>query len=350
MTDIFPKNSSKKQQQVYNCNLCNIKTSNKKDYNKHILTTKHKNRTIIYNLEHPTPAKKMFACNKCQKTYKVRNSLWYHEQKCEGIEMSNNVPINIETPANKPSGCGGVGAPTEQESVASAAATTGAAADTGIDKNMIDILINENKDFKNIILELVKSNVDLQKQMLSVCQNLQPVGNTTITNSHNNNKTFNLQFFLNEQCKDAMNISDFVNTFDLKLSDLESVGKLGYVEGITKIMVNKLKDMDIHKRPMHCSDVKRETMYVKDEDTWEKENISYPKLRKAIKQVSHKNMNLLSEWRDKYPESKRSDSHYNDHYMLLIKQTMGAAAAGDIEENETKIIRKIAKEVVIDKL
>jgi hypothetical protein len=340
MSQNIPKNPK-----VYLCEICNIKTGNKKDYTKHLLTAKHKCRTFLNGIEQQNPniKTKGFACERCHKTYKARNSLWYHEQKCTVVEHS--APAEHNTAAEHSAAAEHITS-AEQNHAEQNAVDENTITAPG--KNMIDMLINENKDFKNIILDLVKSNVELQKQMLTVCQNIQPNGNTTITNSHNNNKTFNLQFFLNEQCKDAMNISEFVNTFELQLSDLESVGKLGYVEGITKIMVNKLKDMDIYKRPMHCSDVKRETMYVKDEDTWEKEHISFPKLRKAIKQVSYKNMNLLSEWRDAYPESKRSESPHNDHYMLLIKQTMGGS--GEIVENETKIIRKIAKEVVIDKI
>lgn len=156
-----------------------------------------------------------------------------------------------------------------------------------------------------------------------------------------------MQFFLNEQCKDAMNISDFANSFDLQLSDLESVGELGYVEGITKIIVDKLNSMDIYKRPMHCSDAKREIIYVKDENVWMKEEKDNPKLRQAIKNVSFRNMKLVYNWSNEYPESKDNQSRLNDKYMKLVIQSTGGN--GPILESENKIIHRIAKEILIGK-
>jgi hypothetical protein len=228
------------------------------------------------------------------------------------------------------------------------------------DKAIIELLIKENVEFKNIVLEIMKSNLDLQKQhtelqqqnndiqkqLIDVCKN----SNTIINNSNNNshNKTFNLQFFLNEQCKDAMNLSDFANSFDLQLSDLETVGELGYVEGITKIMVDKLNSMDIYKRPIHCSDAKREIIYVKDENVWTKEEKDNPKLRQAIKNVSFRNMKLVYNWSNAYPESKDNQSKLNDTYMKLVIESTGGK--GPILESENKIIRRIAKEILIDKM
>ena len=165
-------------------------------------------------------------------------------------------------------------------------------------EDIVDVLLKENLDFKNIILDLVKSNTDLQKQMLEVCK--QSGGNTINNNNgstnNSHNKTFNLQVFLNEKCKDAMNLMDFVDSMSLELEDLEDVGKLGYVEGISGIIIKKLNQLDIYKRPIHCSDAKREIMYVKDDNIWEKENSTYDKLRKAIKRVTYKNSSLLGPW------------------------------------------------------
>jgi hypothetical protein len=183
--------------------------------------------------------------------------------------------------------------------------------------------------------------------MLDVCKNSNNTTNN-IKNTNSHNKTFNLQFFLNEQCKDAMNISDFAKSFDLQLSDFESVGELGYVEGITKIMLDKLNSMDIYKRPIHCSDAKREILYVKDDDKWEKEEKNNPKLRYAIKTISFNNMKLMGLWSSTYPESMDGDSRLNDKYMKLIKQSTGGN--GEISDSENKIIKRIAKEMVIAKL
>jgi len=213
-----------------------------------------------------------------------------------------------------------------------------------------NIIIQQNspEDIKmltSMMVEFMKNNTVLQQQMFDMCKiNTSNISNNTI-NSHN--KTFNLQFFLNEQCKDAMNISDFANSFDLQLSDLESVGELGYVEGITKIIVDKLNSMDIYKRPIHCSDAKREIIYVKDENVWTKEEKDNPKLRQAIKSVTFRNMKLVYNWSNEYPESKDNQSRLNDKYMKLVIQSTGGN--GPILESENKIIRRIAKEIVIDK-
>jgi len=211
--------------------------------------------------------------------------------------------------------------------------------------DIVDVLMKENKDFKNIIVDLVKSNTDLQKQMLEVCKK---GNNINTNNSYNNNKTFNLQFFLNEQCKDAMNLTEFVDSMTLEFSDLEDVGKLGYVEGISKIMIRKLNELDIYKRPIHCSDAKREIMYVKEHNVWEKEKNSNEHIRKAIKRVTHKNGGLLVPWSLENPNCMNLDHHLNDVYLRMMGQSMGGS--GEFVDSENKIMKKIAKAVFIDKL
>ena len=292
---------------VLNVHLHAVKKSN---YEQHILTKKHlynKNKLAL-NKENATGIPSVF-CEYCNREYKSRVGLWYHNKKCNMTETES------------------------------------------IKNHVFDTSSNEIKALTNLILEMVKSNTelqkqngDLQKQLVDVCKN------TSTINSHNNNsnnKTFNLQFFLNEQCKDAMNISDFANSFDLQLSDLESVGDLGYVEGITKIFVDKLNSMDIYKRPIHCSDAKREILYVKDDNKWEREDRNNPKIRYAIKTISFRNMKLAALWSDTYPESKDCDSYVNERYMKIIKESTGGS--GEVADNENKIIRRIAKEIVIDK-
>jgi hypothetical protein len=208
-----------------------------------------------------------------------------------------------------------------------------------IDKKdeLINYLIKENQEFKNLILEIVKKDT---------ITNNNNNNNNINTNSHN--KTFNLNFFLNETCKDAMNIMDFVDSLKLQLSDLENLGKLGYVDGISKIIVQNLKSLDETKRPVHCTDSKREVMYVKDDNKWEKENENKQKMRKVIKHVTHKNSKLLKEFKTKYPGCEKSDSKYSDKYDKLIIEAMGGKGDNDLEK-EDKIIRNIAKVVIIDK-
>ena len=181
--------------------------------------------------------------------------------------------------------------------------------------------------------------------MFDVCKNSNINSNNTI-NSHN--KTFNLQVFLNEQCKDAMNIMDFVNTFQLQFSDFEKIGEVGYVEGISNIIIDKLSEMDIYKRPIHCSDAKREIMYVKDKDVWAKENATNSKIRLAIKYISKKNSDMVRPWLTKHPGALYSDHHLSDAYQMMIIESMGGNS-GTLEQCENKIIRKISKMVLIDK-
>jgi hypothetical protein len=309
---------------IYRCEKCKTETNSKKDFNKHLLTRKHT------KLGHPQPVNvgnsniniPLIVCSKCNKIYESRSGLWRHQKTCGVIEKkAENVilcdSVNIEDPE---------------------------AIKLHILENSSS---NENK-ILNLVLELMKSNNEMQKQILDVCKNTNNMNNNNINNNNNNNnKTFNLQFFLNEQCKDAMNITDFANSFDLQLSDLESVGELGYVEGITKIMVDKLNSMDIYKRPIHCSDAKREIIYVKDENVWAKEEKDNPKLRQAIKNVSFKNMKLVYNWSNAYPESKDNQTKLNDKYMKLVIESTGGK--GPILESENKIMRKIAKEIIIDK-
>jgi hypothetical protein len=199
-----------------------------------------------------------------------------------------------------------------------------------------------------LICELVKSNTDIHKSVIELCKNgtNNNSGNTNIINS--NNKTFNLQVFLNETCKDAMNISDFVESLQLQVSDLENVGKVGYIEGISNIIIKNLNALEVNKRPVHCADQKREVMYVKEDNVWEKEDEANKKLRKAIRKIAHKNICMFKAYREKYPDCEEYDSKKNSQYNIIIYESMGGKGDNDYEK-DTKIIKKIAKVVGIDK-
>jgi hypothetical protein len=209
-------------------------------------------------------------------------------------------------------------------------------------------VVKQNQELINQNNEAHKQNQELTNKIVELSKN--GISNTTITNSNNNsnNKTFNLNVFLNETCKDAMNIMDFVDSLKLQLSDLENVGRVGFVEGISNIIVKNLKALDVHKRPVHCSDSKREVMYIKDEDKWEKENEERKKLRKVIKKIADKNARLIPEFKKEHPDCVKSISKFSDQYNKLIVEAMGGSGNEDID-NENKIIKKIAKEFVIDK-
>jgi len=281
----------------YICIICNYISCNKKDYNRHLATDKH---LLLTNPNFKTPKNPFFNCV-CGKSYKHASSLCLHKKKCTFTDKSC---YHDDTKNN----------------------------DTTDKDELINYLIKENQEFKNLILEIVKKDT---------------YNNSNNTNN-SHNKTFNLQFFLNETCKDAMNIMDFVDSIKLQLSDLENVGKNGFVEGISNIIVKNLNSLDETKRPVHCTDSKREVMYVKDDNKWEKENENKQKMRKVIKHVTHKNSKLLKEFKTKYPGCEKSDSKYSDKYDKLIIEAMGGKGDNDLEK-EDKIIRNIAKVVIIDK-
>jgi len=167
--------------------------------------------------------------------------------------------------------------------------------------------------------------------------------NNTITNSNNN--TFNMNLFLHDKCKDAMNMKDFVNSIQLNLTDLENVERDGYVKGMSNILINNLQKTDVYKRPVHCSDVKRETLYVKENNEWERDGPDHPKMVNAVLAVEHKNVALVSEWAKANPRCMNSNTRENERYMKLSK----AATDGEKEGNIAKVIRRVAKNVAIDK-
>jgi hypothetical protein len=188
--------------------------------------------------------------------------------------------------------------------------------------------------------------IEQNKTIMEMSKNNQVITNNNNINSHN--KTFNLQVFLNETCKDAMNIMDFVDSIQLQLTDLENVGKNGFIEGISSIILKNLKALDVHKRPVHCADKKREILYIKDEDKWEREDEAKNRMRKVIKNVAYKNEKLLVKYKEEHPGCNFSESKYADQYSKIVIEAMGGAGNNDAEK-EDKIIQKIAKEVVIDK-
>ena len=280
------------------CQICDFKCSKKGDWTRHISTRKHLNRTNenIIHAKNTIP----FICTNCNKCYKARNSLWYHQQKCQ----TTSQPI---------------------------------------------ITDSSNNDFvfdKEFVMSILKHNSELQTQMMEVIKN--GTHNTTNTNTNSHNKTFNLQFFLNETCKDAMNITDFVDSIKLQLTDLMNMGDVGYVNGMSNIIIKNLKDLEIHERPVHCTDVKREVLYVKDEDTWNKETDGNPKIRCAIKRIAQKNSKQLFEFKHQYPDCVKSHSKHSDTYNNLIIESMGGKGDNDAEK-EDKIIKKVAKEVLVEK-
>ena len=199
-------------------------------------------------------------------------------------------------------------------------------------------LIKETTDFKNLMVEQ-------QNMMMKVLENGTGNNSHNTTNSHN--KAFNLNVFLNETCKDAMNINDFVESIKLQVSDLENVGEVGFVEGISNIIVKNLNALDITQRPIHCTDKKREIIYIKDENVWEKDE-SQCKMRRMIKKVVSKNQRLIPKFKEQYPDYNKYHSKTSDKYNKLIIESMGGSGDNDLEK-EDKIIRNIVNATTIDK-
>jgi hypothetical protein len=271
-------------------------------------------------------------CSNCNKIFQDRSGLWRHKKKCGTTTTS-----------------------------------------TLINPDIIMNIIYQNSEFKEMLIEQSKQSVELQKQsqqqtnelqkqsqqqtnelqkqIIELCKNTTTMTTTNNNNNHtinSHNKIFNLQFFLNDTCKNAMNLTDFVTSLQIDLSDLESVGELGFVNGLSKLIINGLNDLEECERPVHCSDLKRESMYVKEDNKWEKEDAENTKMKKALKQIAHKNTKMLPVWKAKNPDCKRSESHLSDKYSHMVIEAMGGSGDND-EEKANKIIRKIAKEVTIKK-
>ena len=298
----------KKNENFFSCENCDFITSKKTNYDLHIQTQKHTRNTLATNGN--TKNEKMFICDNCGKKYKDRTGLWRHNKKCTPSvgESETDEEQNLELYKQ----------PT--------------------DKNLIMILIKENSELKNMMLEQ-------QTMMMKVIENGTHITTTNNTNSHN--KAFNLNFFLNETCKDAMNIMDFVDSIQYQLSDLEKMGEIGYVEGLSNIIVKNLNALDVTQRPIHCTDKKRETIYIKDQDKWEKDE-DKNKIRKAIKRAALKNARLIQKFKEKHPDYNEYHSKYSTQYHKLIIESFGGSGDNDVEK-EDKIIRNISKNIVVDK-
>ena len=275
----------------YKCLICDYVTSRKSQYERHILTIKHQKTANASDL---VPKSSTYNCS-CGKMYKHDSSYYKHKKNCKYLITDQRIN----------------------------------------NKDLVILLMKENNELKQMMTETQSQVMELLK-----------TGTHNTTNSHN--KTFNLNFFLNETCKNAMNIMDFVNNIQLQLSDLENMGDVGYVNGMSNIIVKSLKDMDVTERPVHCTDKKRDILYVKDNDKWDKETEEKPKIRKAIKHAAHKNAKLLQEFKEKHPDCIKSTSKHSDIYNKLMIEAMGGNGDNCLEK-ENKIIRNVIQEVILEK-
>jgi len=308
----MPKNA-----EIFGCEICNFKCSKKSNYNKHLLTAKHKKFTEFTEkfTEKNADLNSKYICDICDKQYTSRMGLWKHKQKCIIEENKMTTLIQDDKELN---------IPIENENTIT---------------TMME-LIKQNQEFKELIIEQNKQLVELAQKP------------TTMNNNQtiNNNQKFNLNFFLNEQCKDAINMSEFIENMELDIEDLTETGRLGYVGGISRILINKLQELDIYKRPLHCTDMKRETLYIKENDEWSKENNSKEKISSLIGKVANKNCRNLNKWTDKHPEYQVFDSPDNMEYIRLTQAVLGGLGEQECKQFKDKIIRGVIKEVMVNKI
>ena len=322
----MPKNA-----EIYHCKICAFTCSKKSNYTKHLLTAKHKSAT---NPQPKNAEKCRFICGVCNKEYKDRTGLWRHNKKCifdpltacneEQISISlDNDTINDAIPSNDNSNILLELVKQNQE------------------------LMVSNQEFKELMVEQQKENHELQKQLL---ESVKHGGQTITNNTINNNQKFNLNFFLNEQCKDAMNMSDFLETMTLDMEDLTETGRLGYVNGISRILVNKLREIDTFKRPLHCTDLKRETLYIRENDEWSKEDNSKQKLKELVDRVANKNCKTMQQWTEIHPNYTEMDTPENQEFMKLSDTVLGGFGEQESKQFRDKIIRSVIKEVTVNKM
>jgi hypothetical protein len=308
MTDNFtPKNADK-----FVCKKCDFKCSKQSDWTRHTSTRKHQNTdNLLTDTDTFTPKNAdTFYCN-CGRTYKHRQSLFVHNKKCN----KNKTQMLIDVIQQ--------------------------------DENIKEFLMEQNKQLIEQLAEQNKQLIEQNTKLFQISQTNNTFG--TMNNNVNSNNKFNINVFLNETCKDALNLSDFVNQISLSLNDLENTSKLGYAEGISKVFIKNLTDIDYTQRPIHCNDYKRETLYIKDNNKWTKDSENKDKLTNAIKIVANKNMKQIPEWQKANPDYTNPQSKQNDKYMKMLCEVMSGSSKEEQQKNYNKIIKNITKEVIIDK-
>jgi hypothetical protein len=320
----------------YFCNECNFNSSNKKDFTRHLTTRKHNdgkdgsigsNETEAWKPEIPIIVNRNnFNCIHCNKTYMSRGSLWKHNQKCKINNSENTIEhvenIIITNVVTKPE---------------------------TFTNDMILELIKQNKELQNTLIEQSAAIMEQNTKLVEITSKGQTNINNTNSNNTTNNNQFNINLFLNEQCKNAVNIVDFLNSLQVQIQDLEKTGKLGYVEGISSIFLKGLRELNVYQRPIHCTDLKRETVYVKDNDTWEKDNAEKTKLKNVIKHIAKKNLKTLPKWQQENPDFITLDTKENNDYLKIALNSLGGQSEEEDEKFTGKIIRNVLKDVVIDK-
>ena len=300
----------------FECKICDYKCCKNSDYIKHTKTIKHSLLEKGYNKN--TTHTEYFC--ECGKKYSYHSGLWKHKKSCDGgatlSPSIENKALNV-LPASPP---------TNNEII-----------------EILKVHMLENQELKKIIM-------DQHKQMIEIASK-STINNNINTNSNcnNNNNTFNLQFFLNEKCKDALNLNEFVDSIKIQMSDLENFAHMDYANGISKILLKNFNNLDTYSRPIHCSDSKRETLYIKENNCWTKESDDKSTLKKAIKQVAFKNIKLINEWVKEHPGCQDPTTKQNVKYNKIVMNSMSGGTIEEQHDNLEQIVKNVTKAVVIDK-
>jgi len=322
MASVLATEKTDKNRKNYACHICHFSSSDLKDYNRHLATRKHQSATQATVLATHSPVLaesntlsncQGYTCGICNKFYINRTGLWRHNKKCSLPPRTKES----ETPDSNAS-------PTPPVFTA----------------ELVLALVSQNKELQNILIE--QNNKFMEKMSLVTTAN-------TMTNSHNNNtNTFNINMYLNEQCKNAINLTDFVKNLNVTVQDLLRTAELGHVAGISSIFTNGLRELDVHTRPIHCTDLKRETVYVRDQDKWVKDDDDKRRIRQAIKQVTIKNFKQLAVWESENPECYNTNSNASDTYVVISKHALGGSGEEEVKAQNT-IMKNVFKTVLVDK-
>lgn len=346
---------------VLNCVPCGFSTVKQSDFDKHIKTTKHI-RIAILEDNKPKP----ILCKECNQEFKTRSGLWKHAKNCKTNKRIELIRVELATPMKKEdtaeeNPCEKTAKKQRQKVKKTAPPEESEEpAATSVPMDVFMDYLKQNKEIQDM---LVEQNKELQRKMLEQTQNFQNVlveqtkeqnkilkdmanKPTTINNNHNH---FNLSVFLNETCKNALNIADFISSIHLQVEDFEKTGKLGYVEGISRIFIDQLRNMAIEQRPLHCTDIKRETVYIKNQDEWNKETDQKRLMTWAVKRVAQLNLNQLPNWKEQNPECLDYAHPKSEESVYLSMAAMGGKTDDEDKRFHEKIIRNVLKEVIIDK-
>jgi hypothetical protein len=302
----MPNNKNEKNASKYICEKCNFISSKYSNYNKHLLTSKH-NRLTNPNEKEPLQSNK-YTCH-CGKEYKHMSTLCNHKKNCKALDLTNTNNERCINPIENPS--------------------------------LVVELLKQNQEFKDLILE---ERREFQKIIIEMAGNMGNNNNNTI----NSNNKFNLNVFLNEKCKDAMSLTDFIKSMEITMEDFIQTGELGFVDGLSRVMIERINNMDLYNRPIHCTDLKRETVYIKDAEKWEKDS-DKERLRKAVKGVAYKNDSMRPIWYEKTPEVDILGSENCEKFFKYSQAALGGYGKEETKSFEDKIMKNILKEVTIDK-